>query len=255
MGDSIRFDRAVDYYDRTRALTPGTQARMVESLSRELAGRGRVLEIGVGTGRIALPLREAGVDVVGIDLSAPMLERLLSKGDAPVVVGDATRLPFRDDAFGAAVAVHVLHLIPEWRRAIAELARVVEPGGTLLVSQGAWNVVAFPDVIEVFSKAGGLEMRHPGVNEEAELDEAMITVGAVPRDLVTIHDSRRGTLAAMIDSLRDGLYSFTWPLDEETRGAAADAAAAYAEKEHGPLDEERDIPTEMRWRAYDLAAE
>jgi SAM-dependent methyltransferase len=252
MAESVRFDRAVDYYDRTRALTPGTEARMVDVLAAELAGRGRVLEIGVGTGRIALPLRDAGLDVTGIDLSAPMLERLLSKGAAPVVLGDATRLPFRDGVFGAAVAVHVLHLIPAWREAIVELVRTVEPGGTLLVSQGAWSVVAFPDVIEVFSKAAGLEMRHPGVNEEAELDEAMTAAGTTPRDLVTIRDSRRGTLAAMIDSLREGLYSFTWPLDESTRGAGADAAVAYAEARYGGLDEERDLPTEMRWRAYDL---
>lgn len=252
MAESVRFDRAVDYYDRTRALTPGTQARMVEMLARELAGRGRVLEIGVGTGRIALPLRNAGLDVTGLDLSAPMLERLRSKGTAPVVVGDATRLPFRDGSFGAAVAVHVLHLIPEWRTAVAELTRVVRPGGALLVSQGAWSVVAFPDVIEAFTDAAGVAMRHVGVNDEEELDEAMEAAGAAGRDLATIRDSRRGTLRTMVDSLREGLYSFTWPLDDATRGVAADAAAVYAEETYGPLDEDRDMPTEMRWRAYDL---
>ncbi len=252
MSESIRFDRAVDYYDRTRALTPATQARMVEVLAQELSGRGRVLEIGVGTGRIALPLRDAGVDVTGVDLSVPMLERLLAKGAAPVVAGDATRLPFSDASFGAALAVHVLHLIPPWRDAIAELARVVRPGGVLLVSQGTWSVVAFPDVIETFTKAAGLEMRHVGVNEEAELDKAMAAAGARGRDLVTITDTRRDRLRTMVDSLREGLYSFTWRADDATRRAAADEAAAYAEERYGSLDEERDIPTEMRWRAYDL---
>ena len=115
MDDAIPFDRAVDYYDRTRALTPGTQARMIEMLTAELAGRGRVLEIGVGTGRIAVPLREAGVDAAGVDISMPMVQRLLAKTDArfPVALGDATRLPFRDGSFGGAIAVHVLHLIPK----------------------------------------------------------------------------------------------------------------------------------------------
>lgn len=250
--ESVRFDRAVEYYDRTRALTPGAERQMVELVARELEGHGRVLEIGVGTGRIALPLREAGVDVHGVDLSLPMLERLTAKGAAPIVSGDATRLPFRTASFGAAVAVHVLHLIPAWRGAIAELARAVRPGGVLLVSQGTWSLVAFPDVIEVFSAAAGLAMRHVGVNDESELDEAMAAVGAAGRDLATISDSRRGTLRAMVDSLRDGLYSFTWPLDESARRPAADAAASYAEERYGPLDQEREIPTEMRWRAYDL---
>ena len=252
MAESVRFDRAVEYYDRTRALTPGTQARMVEMLAGELDGRGRVLEIGVGTGRIALPLREAGVDVAGVDLLAPMLERLLSKGTAPVVVGDASRLLFRDGSFGAVVAVHVLHLIPEWRTAIADLVRVVRPGGVLLVSQGAWSVVAFPDVIEAFTEAAGVALRHVGVNDEDELDEAMAAAGAEGRDLETIRDTRKGSLQTMVDSLREGLYSFTWPLDEGTRRVAADAAAAHAEERYGPLDEERDMPTEMWWRAFDL---
>lgn len=252
MAESVRFDRAVDYYDRTRALTPATQERMVEVLARELAGRGRILEIGIGTGRIALPLREAGVDVAGVDLSVPMLERLLAKGAAPVVAGDATRLPFRDRSFGAAIAVHVLHLIPAWREAVSELVRTIGLGGVVLVSQGTWNLVAFPDVIEVFAQAAGLELRHVGVNDPAELDEAMEALGGTGRDLVTIADVRRGPLREMVESLRDGLYSFTWPAGEADRRAGAEAAATHAEERYGSLDEERDIPTEMRWRAYDL---
>ncbi|HYP24710.1 MAG TPA: class I SAM-dependent methyltransferase, partial [Actinomycetota bacterium] len=175
MSDSVAFDRAVDYYDRTRALPPGVEAAMVEAVSAELAGRGRVLEIGAGTGRIALPLRAAGVDVVGLDLSLPMLERFVAKagGAAPVVGGDATRLPFRDRSFGAAFAVHVLHLIPSWKVAVRELLRVVEPGGVLLVSQGWWGLLAYLDVIEAYTEAAGIELRHVGLNDEAELDAAL----------------------------------------------------------------------------------
>ncbi|MFN2588950.1 MAG: hypothetical protein ABR613_12655 [Actinomycetota bacterium] len=120
------------------------------------------------------------------------------------------------------------------------------------MSQGSWSVVAFPDVIEVFTKAAGLEMRHVGVNDEEELDDAMAEVGARARELATITDVRRGPLRQMVDSLREGLYSFTWRADEAARHAAAGVAEGYAEERYGSLDEERDIPTEMRWRAYDL---
>lgn len=253
MGESISFDRAVDYYDRTRALSPATEASMVEAVSAELRGRGRVLEIGVGTGRIALPLRAAGADVVGVDISLGMLERLAAKGSAPVVAGDATRLPFRDASFGAALAVHVLHLIPAWRDAAAELLRVVYPGGVLLVSQGAWNFVAFPDVIEEFTRAAGIPMRHLGLNDERELDEMLEAAGARPRDLARIPDSRQGTLREMVDALRAGLYSFTWGATDAARAEGADAAEAYARETYGGLDEPREMRTEMYWRAYDLA--
>lgn len=254
MSDSVAFDRAVDYYDRTRALPPGVEAAMVEAVSAELAGRGRVLEIGAGTGRIALPLRAAGVDVVGLDLSLPMLERFVTKaggaGRVGVVQGDATRLPFRDRSFGAAFAVHVLHLIPSWKVAVRELVRVVEPGGVLLVSQGWWGLLAYLDVIEAYTEAAGIELRHVGLNDEAELDAAL--PDATPRELVRLEGSQTTTLAEMVDRLRAGLYSFTWGLDEAARNRGADAATALARERYGSLEEPREIPQEMYWRAYDL---
>lgn len=251
MSGSIPFDRAVDYYDRTRALTPEMEAAMVEAVSAELRPSGRVLEIGVGTGRIALPLQDAGVNMTGVDLSLPMLRRLVEKGRVPVVQADATRLPFADGSFDAAVSVHVLHLIPEWTIAVSELVRVVRPGGVLLVCQGWWTVVAYLDVVEAFAAAAEMELRHAGLNELADLDAVL--ADARPRDLVRLKGTRRGTLREVIERLREGLYSFTWRLDEETRHLAADAAAEVAEEKYGSLDEVRDVPEEMYWRAYDLS--
>lgn len=249
MAESVGFDRAVDYYDRTRALPPEMQTAMVEAVAAELGERGRVLEIGVGTGRIAVPLRGAGIDVFGIDLSLPMLERLGAKTPpVPAVQGDATRLPFRDGSFGAAVAVHVLHLIPAWRDAVAELRRVVQPGGTILVSQGWWGLVAYVDVIEAFAEAAGIELRHAGLNDEVELS-AVLGPG---REVARLHGSRKQSLGEMIDRLRSGLYSFTWRVDEEARHRGAEAAVALAEERYGSLEEPRDVPEEMRWSAYDL---
>lgn len=250
--DSIAFDRAVDYYDRTRALPAGVEDRMAEAVGAELRDRGRVLEIGIGTGRIALPLIAAGVDLVGLDLSAPMLERLAAKAaePVPVVLGDAIRLPFRDASFGAAYAVHVLHLIPEWRAAVGELVRVVAPGGVLLVSQGWWGLVAYTDVIEAFAAGAGLDLRHIGLNDEAELDAALPE--ARPRELVRIEGSQTLTLRETIDRLRGGLYSFTWAATDEARGRGADAAEELARERYGSLDEPREMAQEMYWRAYDL---
>lgn len=252
MGESVSFDRAVDYYDRTRALPAGVEEAMAAAVGDELRGRGRVLEIGVGTGRIALPLHRAGVELAGVDLSLPMLERLAAKapGAIPAVQGDATRLPFRDGSFGAAYAVHVLHLIPEWEKAVHELVRVVEPGGVILVSQGWWGLVAYVDVIEAFADAAGIELRHVGLNEETELDGVLGPARA--RELVRLEGRRRDTLREMIDRLKGGLYSFTWRVDEAAREQGAVAAAAVAEERYGSLDEARDFPEEMRWRAYDL---
>ena len=69
---------------------PAVVARTVDVLA-ELAGDGSALELAIGTGRVALPLRDRGVDVRGIDLSSAMVARLRTKpgGDAvPVTIGD-----------------------------------------------------------------------------------------------------------------------------------------------------------------------
>ncbi len=106
------------------------------------AGTGaRFLEIGVGTGRIALPLYGRGRRIVGLDLSIPMLERYRAKAASsglappPVMRADATRLPVRDACVDAVIEVHVVHLVEGWRQALAEVRRVLAPGGVVLVAR------------------------------------------------------------------------------------------------------------------------
>ena len=130
--ESVNFDRAADYYDTTRALPADSMDDLTALLAAELGGRQPGLEIGVGTGRIARPLSEGGVTLAGMDLSAGMLGRLIANAGGappfPLVRADATRLPFAAGSFGAVLAVHVLHLIPDWRVAVDESLRVLRPG-------------------------------------------------------------------------------------------------------------------------------
>ena len=68
--------------------------------------------------------------------SRPMLAKLLAKAGGappfPLVEGDTTRMPFADDPFGGAYLRWVLVLVPDWSAAVAEIVRVVEPGGRIL---------------------------------------------------------------------------------------------------------------------------
>ncbi len=91
------------------------------------AGTGRCLEVGCGTGIYAERIRSLGWTPVGVDISAGMLgyaaERLL------VARGDATRLPFPTASIDAAIAVMVHSDTPAYRQILAEVARVLRPGG------------------------------------------------------------------------------------------------------------------------------
>lgn len=100
----------------------------------------RVLDVGCGTGRLAARLHEASSvhTVVGLDFSAGMLEqaraRLASADATALVRGDATRLPFADAAFDAAVSTEAFHWFPDQDAALAEIRRVLRPGGRLLLA-------------------------------------------------------------------------------------------------------------------------
>ena len=147
---SLSFDQVAHLYDDTRGYPPGVAQAIADGLLRygSLAPGAEVLEIGIGTGRIAMPLLERGVHVTGIDLSERMIARLRAKyaaeraarpdgslGRLEARIGDITALPFDTSAFDAVVAVHVLHLVTEWRRAFDEALRVLRPGAPLLLGQ------------------------------------------------------------------------------------------------------------------------
>jgi SAM-dependent methyltransferase len=94
----------------------------------------RLLEVGCGWGELAEWLaRETGAAVVAVDLSPRMVDLARARGiDARV--GDVQALPFDDDGFDCVVAAWMLYHVPDLDGGVAEIARVLRPGGTLVAS-------------------------------------------------------------------------------------------------------------------------
>ncbi|MER7247272.1 class I SAM-dependent methyltransferase [Kribbella sp. NPDC000426] len=105
-------------------------------LAGDVAGR-RILDVGCGAGPLSAALRDMGAIVSGFDRSAEMLHlarRRLGE-DADLTVGDlADPLPYADAAFDDVVASLVLHYLEDWSKPLAELRRVLKPGGRLIMS-------------------------------------------------------------------------------------------------------------------------
>jgi SAM-dependent methyltransferase len=253
---SIRFDRAADFYDRTRALLPEAERATVELLRAELAGRGRCLEVGVGTGLVSLPLHRAGVPMVGLDLSHPMLAKLVEKAGSripfPLVLADATRIPFREGAFGGAVVRWVLHLVPAWQRLVEELVRVVVPGGTALVNLGGfkdtWGIVdRFLELAGGVVFAVGLDPRDPDV-----LDLEFERHGARARLLPPIATHDDTTVGQFLDEMDEGMHSWTWRVPDDVRRRVLPELRTWAQGRFGSLDQPVEPDLQILWRAYDL---
>jgi phosphatidylethanolamine/phosphatidyl-N-methylethanolamine N-methyltransferase len=117
-----------------------TQGGRVLAAAHVNAQGGSVLEVGIGTG-LALDYYGAHVRVTGIDLSAEMLreaEVKAQKQRLTNLVGlhqmDARQIAFPDASFDHVAAMHVMSVVPEPERVLAEMARVVRPGGSVMIA-------------------------------------------------------------------------------------------------------------------------
>lgn len=106
------------------------------ALAGDVSGR-RILDAGCGAGPLSFALRERGAQVTGVDASAEMLalaRRRLGDGADLRVVDLSDPLPFDDGAFDDVVASLVLHYLEDWGPTLAEMRRVLRPGGRLIAS-------------------------------------------------------------------------------------------------------------------------
>jgi SAM-dependent methyltransferase len=152
------------YGDRIAAIYDdwygGHDEATVDTL-RQLAGEGRALELGIGTGRIALPLRQAGVEVHGIDISGAMVEQMRAKpggGAIPVTIGNFADVGVE----GQYALIYVLfnsffQLLTqdEQVRCFANAARHLQPGGIFVVE-------AFVPDLTRFTRRQAISATHVG---------------------------------------------------------------------------------------------
>ena len=228
--NSVAFDRAVDYYDDTRGFPPGQEqfAAGMFVVAGGLTADSHVLEIGVGTGRIALPLAPYTHKYFGADLSIPMMERLLAKrDDEPIALmqADVTRLPLADHSVDAVVAVHVFHLIPGWRAVLAELARVLRPGGILM---HGWNDRAYSDPLETAWKR--LREARPAENTLTwdERSTFLLDAGWQPAgETLRHHYTTTRPPLEYLENLKRRIWSHTWRMTDEEIAEGAAVVEAY----------------------------
>ena len=129
-----RFARTADLVAARQDARAAELAEEVRTFVQPVAEE-RALDVGTGTGALALALAPLVAEVTGVDLEPELLARARERApaNATFVEGDATALPFADGAFDLAGTMRTLHHIRRPELVVAELARVVRPGGRVLV--------------------------------------------------------------------------------------------------------------------------
>ena len=130
------FDRIAPRYDlMNRLMTAGLDGTWRREAARAVVRPGhRVLDLCCGTGDLALAGREAGGEVTAVDFSAPMLARARPKSsEIAWLEADALHLPLADDSFEAVTIGFGLRNMESAEQGLAEIRRVLTPGGRLAV--------------------------------------------------------------------------------------------------------------------------
>ncbi len=231
MTSSVNFDRAVEYYDQTRGFPPGVDQHipLLFATAGNLTPRSRVLEIGVGTGRIAVPSAPHVGHYVGMDISTGMMGKLRAKlttEKIDLIQGDATHLPFATRTFDAVIAVHVFHLIPTWRDVLKEIARVLKPSAPLL---HGWNGRTRSNILnDIWENQTRTGHEAPGAvglsNQETFLvDEGWSEYGAKQTYTFSVEHSPNSFLS-MIEGRK---WSRCWLMPDDLIARGIDAVRAY----------------------------
>jgi ubiquinone/menaquinone biosynthesis C-methylase UbiE len=253
--ESVSFDRAASYYDATRAMsleaTEAITGAIIDALARN--GARCLLEVGIGTGRISRPLMARGLSVTGVDISDGMIarlrEQLTSEHHPPdLIFGDATRLPFRNDAFPAVLTVHVLHLVSSAEAALAEIHRVLAPGRIYLNKQYRDNEpLAASDAWwdDALKQRGHAPLRRLRFKAQRELIRA---TGAALELINVCQLVNRNDPEQILDTTRRRVHSWTWQIADDVFEDCIDEHEAWF-RQHYPGEIVEEVTHELEvWR-------
>lgn len=181
---------AAAHYERTAHPFTALFAKDALALAMEAAGAlthdTRVLDVAAGTGALALAAAETGAQVLATDFSAAMVARISAQGvanvEARVMDGQALALP--DASFDAVFSIFGVIMFPDWRRGLAEMARVTRPGGHGIVAtwqrRGAATFLLLGQIREkLFPDRAGMSMPEAvqALSEPQDFADALTAAG------------------------------------------------------------------------------
>jgi SAM-dependent methyltransferase len=254
----VDFSRGAGRYDGRHGarLAPGAAAQLADT-----AGLGKhacILDLGAGTGRVAVALAALGHRVFAVDVAQAMLQLLRKKAAGlPVhaIAAEGARLPFAAARFDAIVLARVLYLMPDWQEIVREAIRTVSPDGRLLHEWG--NGEADEEWVQLrekaralFESAGVARPFHPGVRTEADVERCLAREGWRQTAAVRLGPGPGLTLAGFLARVVDGECSYTWNVPADVQARCLPELRAWAEAQFD-LGRERPIPREMIWRVYE----
>jgi SAM-dependent methyltransferase len=257
LNNRVDFSQNAKAYDRRHGAV--LDANIVDRIARA-AGLSRdaaVVDVGAGTGRVAIAMATTGRRVVAIDPARPMLDTLRSKAEklpVRVVVGEGARLPLGAACADAVVLARTMYLMPDWGEVIDEALRVLKLGGRVLHEWG--NGSADEDWVKIreklrslFEAAGVKAPFHPGARSEEEVHRRLMQRGVRHLAAVRVGGSTTMTLRDFVRRIVAGEFSYTWAVPEEVQRPCLSELERWAQAAFD-LDRPAVIPRDVSWNIY-----
>jgi len=248
------------HYDKSRGLPAAVLEAIVTTLAERLPAGARVLDVGAGSGRLALPLAARGFRVVAADLSPEMLAHLRSKRPAGVafpqlVLADAVRLPFPPAAFPAAFSVHTLHLVADLPAALDEIRRVLARGGVFALgyidhdpaAPIGWTLHAWRQALA----ARGHDLHAPMWRDYPEIVTALAARLGAPHTVEAAHWQKTVVPAEVLEGVSTRQFTPYWGLPDEEHAAIVAELYRAARAAFGDLHRPRPDPRRFVWHFFD----
>lgn len=245
MGPRVDFSANALVYDKRHGAVVSDD--LAQELTAELAPAARIVEIGAGTGRVAVAMAKLGFEVIGVEPALPMLRAMQEKSrPMPVrcVAADGTALPFADRSAEAVVIARLLYLVKDWQKLLHEAARVATEHGIILHEWGNGtpdeNWVRIRErARSLFEGAGVRSPFHPGARTESEVDHVLSDLGFRRTSRVIAGAGPVMSIAEFLEKIESGEVSYTWNVPKEVQKDCLPSLRAWAETQ---FDMARPIP-------------
>ena len=257
MGQRIDFSANAPVYDRRHG------AVLPRDVAQELADSGvlepgaHVLDLGAGTGRVAIALAGVGYQVTALDPALRMLNELRVKArEHPVllVAGEGSQLPFARSRFDAVILARILYLMPDWKAVLREAYGVLKPGGCLFhewsngQADEAWVQIR-EKLRALFQDAGVETPFHPGAQSEAEVEAVLIGLGFVRSKKLPIGPGPNMTLHDFVGRVATGEFSYVWNIPTDVQESCIALLNKWCQDTFD-LEQSFPMPRELAWTTY-----
>jgi ubiquinone/menaquinone biosynthesis C-methylase UbiE len=215
---SINYDRSADFYDATRGYPAGIAEQLAEFIAQKALFKPdtNLLEVGVGTGRVAVPLSAHVGSYTGIDIARQMMLRLrekLTSEPIQLAQADGEKMPFAPRTFKHVLVSHVLHLVPDPQTVLREISRVLKRPGQLV------HINSFSDNPPQFDAINNEWRKHRKAGAMSAFERARTGEFFLPSDWHKIEEHRfiyptTDNPKYYLDAVKNRWWSNMWDLSD-----------------------------------------